>query len=379
MQLIDGSHLSYCTNVHPGENWADTFAALRHSLPRIKAGTRPSGDFGVGLRLSAVAARELEQGDNLAEFQDFLAREDLYVFTLNGFPYGPFHGQAVKEQVYQPDWRCDERVEYTLSLARILARLLPDDLEYGSISTVPGAFKPDVRTIDDQRAMAANLGRVADAFAHLEDQTGRRLILALEPEPMCFLETMDEAIAFFTTHLQGDAAQRRHLGLCLDTCHAAVEFEDADTIIDRVGAAGITIAKVQLSSALDIPAVDTAARTALARFSEDTYLHQTVQHRDGSLTRFLDLPQALDTFTANDAPHWRTHFHVPVFREAMEHFGTTQEFLVRILDRHRATPISAHLEVETYTWGVLPPQFRDMDLETGIGRELEWVLERLGD
>jgi hypothetical protein len=40
MKLEAGIHLAYCTNVHRGETWAETFATLeRHTL----AGAAPGG------------------------------------------------------------------------------------------------------------------------------------------------------------------------------------------------------------------------------------------------------------------------------------------------------------------------------------------------
>jgi hypothetical protein len=171
---------------------------------------------------------------------------------------------------------------------------------------------------------------------------------------------------------------RRHLGVCYDVCHAAVEFEDAAASIAQLRGNGIAIAKLQLSSALRVASFDAASAGQLASFAEPVYLHQVVQRSpDGTLRRFTDLPQALAESAGAAGAEWRVHFHVPVFLEQMEHFGTTQAFLAQILALHRAEPISAHLEVETYTWDVLPAAYRSADLGSAIARELQWVEARL--
>jgi hypothetical protein len=145
-----GSHLGYCTNIHPGESWDEIRANLGRYVPEVKRRVSPDAPFGLGLRLSCLAARQLAGPESLAEFADFLRRESLYVFTINGFPYGPFHGTRVKEDVYLPDWRDEERLEYTNLLADLLAQWVPaGTASGGSISTVPGAFRAATRGTTD--------------------------------------------------------------------------------------------------------------------------------------------------------------------------------------------------------------------------------------
>ena len=198
-QLPGDVHLTYCTNIHAGETWSEVRQSLADHIPQIKAQVSPARPMGIGLRLSAIAAEELGAADALAEFQRFLADHDLYVFTINAFPYGPFHGRPVKEDVYQPDWRMPERLHYSDRAAEILAALLPPGL-VGSISTVPGTFKP-LATAEGVREMAANLTRHAARLVEIGRRTGREIVLALEAEPCCFLEVVDETIAFFHDHL----------------------------------------------------------------------------------------------------------------------------------------------------------------------------------
>lgn len=400
MQLGRDAHLTYCTNVHRGERWAEVKDNLARHVSAVRALVCPDRPFGTGLWLSARAVQELREPAARAELQQLLHDHGLYVFTLNGFPYGAFHGGAIKQRVYEPDWRSDARRAYSDALADLLASLLPDGVD-GSISTLPCAFKPAVHGAADERAIADQLLAHAAHLHALYERTGKRITLALEPEPCCHLETTAEAIAFFDQQLRSDRAlgrlQRlagitagaaadvvqRHLGLCLDTCHAAVEFEDARRLVTDLRAAQIPIAKVQLSSGLRMADVDdpAAARAALSPYLDPVYLHQVVERRGDELHRHLDLPDALDALAAA-APgatrEWRIHFHVPVFLSRMRAFDSTQFFLREVLALQRESPLSAHLEVETYTWDVLPDEARTTDLTHAIARELRFCMDELG-
>jgi hypothetical protein len=392
----DLGHLTYCSNIHPGETWPEVFSNLQRHLPAIKGQVAAGGPLGVGLRLSAIAAESLAEPAAMQGFRDFLDASGLYVFTINGFPYGPFHGVRVKEQVYQPDWQYQERLAYTNLLADLLVELLPGDRALdGSVSTVPGTFKPiaDAPGVVDE--IALNLIQHAAHLVALRERTGRTIALALEPEPYCLLETIEETVAFFEQHLLGraavrelrgltglsageaEAALRRHLGVCYDVCHAAVEFEDPKDSLEALRRAGIGVPKLQLSAALKIAEVGPASAAQLRPFDEPVYLHQVVARQNGELERHLDLPQALGTLDASQGAEWRVHFHVPIFLDRLQHFSTTQDFLREILALHRQQPISPHLEVETYTWDVLPVRYRQEGIASAIARELAWVKDQL--
>jgi len=388
----DLGHLTYCTNIHAGEPLEEVMRGLARHLPAIKTAVAPDRPFGVGLRLGHQAAEGLRDPGALAELKRFLAAGGYYVFTLNGFPYGAFHGRAVKEDAYKPDWGDALRLAYTDHLADILSDLLPAGQD-GSVSTVPCTFKPWAEGRMD--AVTDHLIRHVAHLVGIANKTGQTIALALEPEPCCLLETIDETVEFFNTRLfdrKGvarlaaltglgaaavEAAMRRHIGVCYDVCHAAVEFEDPKASIAKLRAHGILIAKLQLSSALKVAALDAESARHLAAFAEPVYLHQVVQKSKGRLSRFVDLPQALAQADGAAGAEWRVHFHVPVFLERMTHFGTTQSFLAEILALHRAEPISPHLEVETYTWDVLPESYRKADLSSAIARELNWVKAQL--
>lgn len=384
----DLGHLTYCTNIHAGNTWPEVRAGLEKNLPLIRTEVAGKAPFGVGLRLSAAASMALQQPEPRGQLLELLETGNHYVFTLNGFPYGPFHGEQVKAGAYRPDWTSPARLTYTNELADLLADLLPEGL-IGSISTVPGTFKPWAK--GNLSSIAENLiAHVAHLYA-IEARVGRHIALALEPEPCCLLETVEETIQFFNQYLFSSSAcsrlakslgmtkptaegvLRRHLGICYDVCHAAVEFENPTQNIADLDAAGITIAKLQLSSAIRVPEVTPAALDVLSRFDEPVYLHQVVEKRGDQFSRYLDLPEAFAAAADSSNGEWRIHFHVPVFLEQLPGLGTTQYFLREILQLHRSRPLSTHLEVETYTWDVLPPEHRNVTVAGAIARELQWV------
>jgi sugar phosphate isomerase/epimerase len=400
MRIAGGAaHLTYCTNIHPGERWAEVRANVAEHVTAVKRRLGTSRPFGVGLRLSAAAAAELAEPEALAAFRELLRAEGLYVFTINGFPYGPFHGEPVKERVYRPDWIEEERVAYSDQLADLLAKLLPaDDSIEGSISTVPGSFRPRATDAAALGAIASGLIWHAAKLWRLRQEGGPAIGLALEPEPECVMETVADGIAFLQRYLfcragadafaaltgerpaAAEESLRRHVGLCLDACHAAVEFEEPAGAVAAARAAGVRILKLQVSAGLRVVKPDAAKLEALARFAEGVYLHQVVIRRGASLTRVLDLPQALAQAAAADAgDEWRIHFHVPLFREELGPFQSTQPFLAELLALQAATPFTQHLEVETYTWDVLPEEFRREPVTEAIARELRWTLGKLGE
>jgi sugar phosphate isomerase/epimerase len=397
-------HLTYCTNIHPGETWAEVRRSLAGPVCAVKARVSPDAPFAVGLRLSARAATELGAPGEIEELRAFLAEHQLYVPTLNGFPHGVFHGAAVKEAVYLPDWRDPARLAYSDRLAEILAALLPDGLD-GTVSTVPGAFRPLVAGPTDEARIAENLLRHAAHLHRLRERTGKTVALTLEPEPFCHLETVAEAIAFFEAHLltraaaarfadlggasprDAEEAVRRHLGLCLDACHAAVQFEEPAGALDALARAGISVGKIQLSAGLEVDfaaAGGVEARRALLDalrpFAEGVYLHQVVAREGGALRRTLDLPEAIAAAERDPGrlETWRIHFHVPIVREALGPFRSTQADLRALLAILRVRPASAHLEVETYTWEVLPAEHRRESIDDAIARELAWARAELG-
>jgi sugar phosphate isomerase/epimerase len=392
------AHVTYCTNIHPGETWDEVRDNVRTHVQAVKARLAPGAAFGVGLRLSHEAARGLAAPGAVDVFRHELDRLGLYVFTINGFPYGAFHGRPVKEGVYRPDWLEDERLEYSNTLASLLATLLPKGGSVeGSVSTVPGCFRGRANG-DAAAAVAERILRHAAHLWRLREESGVFVGLALEPEPHCLLETTADAAAFFEEHLFGrdsvsafarltglpaaaaEEALHRHLGVCLDACHAAVEFEEPVEAVRRLQAAGIRILKIQVSAGLRIERPDREALAALERFAEPVYLHQVVARQGARLQRYLDLAEAIQAARAvppAGMDEWRVHFHVPLFQEALGPFRTTQPFVAELLRLHARAPITDHLEVETYTWDVLPEEHRQVHVVDAVARELTWTLDVL--
>jgi sugar phosphate isomerase/epimerase len=370
MRLRAGHHLAYSTNVHPGETWDETFKALAKHTLAVRRAIAPHEPFGIGLRLSDRASRELIDPRTLSSFRRWLERNDCYVFTINGFPFGKFHGGPVKERVFAPDWTTSERLEYTNRLFDILATLLPNDCE-GSVSTLPGSFKEFAAGEEQIDAIKRNLWRCVDHIAALSERSGHQLHLGLEPEPFGLFENTAETLRFFERLQSGRAADdrlARHLGVNYDACHFAVEYEDPKKSLTALRAAGIRIGKLHLSSALrTTPSRESSA--LLQPFADHVYLHQVIARTArGDLRRFKDLPIAL---AENEpAAEWRIHFHVPLYAEVKRPLATTIDHVVGVLDWLATTPGScSHLEMETYTWEVLPDHLRRTHLADQITRE----------
>ncbi|MEH1873021.1 metabolite traffic protein EboE [Nostoc sp.] len=394
-------HLTYCSNIHPGESWLEVFANLEKYVLNLKSRLSPTAPFGIGLRLADAAAKELLQNNNLAQFQAWLSQEDLYVFTLNGFPYGGFHRQVVKDQVYAPDWSTQERVDYTLNLAQILATLLPEELD-GGISTLPLSYKPwwqkDQASFETVlKKSCLNIASVVVEMIRICEKTGKILHIDLEPEPDGLIENTSEVIDFYQNwllpiggnylseklNIEQSLAEIKlleHVRVCYDTCHFSVEYEEPQSVFGRLQSAGIKIGKIQISAAIKvkIPA-DVEKRSLIVErlrpFAESTYLHQVIERRsDGTLHHYPDLITALPHLEQSLAQEWRTHFHVPIFIHDYQILQSTQDDIATVLHLLQTNNACSHLEIETYTWDVLPSEMK-IDLLTSIQREYEWVLE----
>jgi len=346
----------------------------------VKALVSPAAPMGVGLWLSVDAVTELVDGKRIDELRDLLAEHGLLAYTFNGFPYGDFHETVVKHRVYEPDWTDPARLAYTCNLAAILTTLLAPGDE-GSVSTLPIGWPSGTRDADRMRTAGAALRELAQHLETLEETTGRLVHVDLEPEPGCLLEFGADVEAFFgrwfPSGADGDRA-RRYLRVCHDVCHAAVMFEEQEAVLRAYAMAGIRVGKVQLSNAVAVDletfATDhgrAAALEALSAFGEDRYLHQTTVNLDGELTCFEDLPAALAAGPRRG--HWRVHYHVPVFLDGFGPLDTTQKQLAECIALAPTLSDVRHYEVETYAWGVLPPELRAADLASGIARELAWV------
>ncbi len=384
MHLRPSFHLAYCTNIHRGESWPETFTALKTHALAVREKVCPGRPFAIGLRLSQQAANQLSDRTARREFRHWLDRNSCYVFTINGFPFGAFHGTRVKEQVYAPDWTTPERAAYTNLLFDLLAEIVPAGVE-GSVSTLPGSFKGFAPDASAQKLMRQNLWQTVEHIARLSQQTGRKLHLGLEPEPLCLLENTAETISFFEqlrTEHPGDSRLDEFLGVNYDCCHLAVEYEEPATALGSLQKAGIRLSKIHLSSALKTRATP-EARNALGAFADDVYLHQVIERDAAGQRRFFrDLPDALQAAQPAlkniPAPEWRIHFHVPLHAATVPPFENTNDHLLGTLDWLANNPAAcSHLEMETYTWEVLPPELKSQKVADQLAAEYVWTLARL--
>ncbi len=366
----DGSvvHLAYCTNVHPAEDVDGVIGQLeRFAAPvRAKLGTER---LGVGLWLAAPAAHELVTDEvAVARLRGALDRLGLEAVTFNGFPYQGFHDEVVKQRVYVPDWTSEERREFTVALARILAQLLPDDVEDGSVSTLPLAWREGFGA-EEARVARRELEATVEDLRRLAGETGKRVRVAVEPEPGCAIET----VAGLVEGIAG--LDEEVVGICLDACHSAVQFESPGEALARLTAAGVPIVKMQASAALRC---EPARIDELADFVEPRFLHQTRTLENAAVLGVDDLDQALDGGLPREE-EWRVHFHVPVHLDGGR---TTQPQLRELLEgtlggEHALTH---HVELETYTWNVMPGGLRpdaDAALVDGLAHELSWLTGEL--
>jgi hypothetical protein len=386
-------HLTYCMNIHPGEFWVDQLAAIQDKAAVLRQMIKPDDWFGLGLRLGAQAVADLAADPELRRGAlDVFSQNQLYPFTVNAFPYGRFHAGAVKENVYAPDWRTPERLNYTFDVCDILSEWLPEGVD-GSISTVPCSFKSWIHDRAAVSVIAQNLAAVVAYLAAVREDTGKEIHLGLEPEPSCYLETTEETVRFFKEVMwtegveevkrirkcytkEAEAMIRRHLGVCFDTCHVALQFEEPAAALKTYISEGIRISKVQLSSAL-VGLNTEEARDALRAFAEPTYLHQVkVQDAEGMVHSWVDLPEALaDLESRPSSDEIRVHFHVPLFFTQAGPLTSTSGTLCPAFFKEIHRNATTHLEIETYTFDVLPKQIHPGDIVRSISREYMWVME----
>lgn len=397
MKLAEG-HLTYCTNIHAGESWTDHFESLKKKFPLIKSQISVAQPMGIGLRLSHEASKDLQDKVKLEGFKDWLEENNAYVFTLNGFPYGDFHHAVVKDHVHVPDWTTVERLEYTITLFEILSKLLPEGMD-GGVSTSPLSyrhwFSSDADSVKAMQVATGNIISVLEKLFLFKKDRGVVMHLDIEPEPDGLLETGREFIDWYQNMLLPMARKelslkhnlheeeiskvlREHICLCYDICHFAIGYESHQDVLEELANNKIRVGKIQISAALksDLPADPDSKKLiagAFAAFNEPTYLHQVVARRnDNGLIRYRDLPDALEDIQNPDVEEWRAHFHVPVFLEDLGLLKSTQNDIIEVLKIQGTNPFTNHLEVETYTWEVLPDKLK-VPIDQSISRELNWV------
>ncbi|MGD9613700.1 MAG: metabolite traffic protein EboE [Kiritimatiellia bacterium] len=351
--------IPYCLNVHPAADGRQVKRALAVHALAVKNLVAPDRPFPLSLHLGYRAAMDLASPRRRAAFRDWLRRHDCFIAGVNAFPFGPFHAATVKTAVYRPDWRSADRLAYTLLVARLLADLVPEKAAV-TLTTVPGGWRPDWKTPADRRRALKHLARAAAGCRELFETTGRRIRIAVEPEPGCAWDLFDPQVE----------AAGPEIGWCLDACHAAVEFRSIENLAWR------RIVRVQLSAAIECDNVP-AARAALAPFVEPRYLHQTRATLDGELIgAWPDLAPALKALPRlPEKAIVRTHYHVPLTWNGTGPLRSTRANLTpAFFSNARKT----FCEVETYTHAIVPRALRPRTLDRACAAELAWAAARYG-
>jgi sugar phosphate isomerase/epimerase len=370
--------LGYCANVHPGPGLARLLDGVMATAPAVAASLREDGSLGerdpfpIGLWLSDEASRELAQPGEAEALRDRLRRRGIVVGGLNGFPFGDFHDRIVKHAVYEPHWADPRRLDFTVRLAEVLARLVPEGTVSSGVTTVPIGWRAAFEDAGRVEAAKSSLAEAIEALRAIRDQTGVLVHLDLEPEPGCLLERASEAAEFIASvhERAGTPEAREFLRVCHDVCHAAVLFEEQEASLAAYRERGVKVGRVQISSAIAFDGTANDFRL-LRPFDEPRWLHQTaVLEGNGRVHFYEDLPKAID-----EAPEgfWRIHFHVPVFAASLGKVETTREEIAECLGALRVDDGCDFLEVETYAWSALPPSLRPTSLETGIAEEIRYV------
>ncbi|MCW7467178.1 metabolite traffic protein EboE [Leptospira levettii] len=393
-------HVTYCSNIHLGESWEDHFEELKTYLPKIKTQFSPNEPFGIGLRLSNEASVSLSQSDTLFEWKKWLKQESMYVISINGFPYGGFHSEVVKEGVYHPDWSTLERYEYTKRLFFLLNEMLPEG-EEGGVSTPPLSYlyfdSNETDLVKRKKNCTHYIIQTLVDLIRIKKKESRILHLDIEPEPDGFLGTFVNLVHWYENELlpmaipilnqefgfdEGIAIQntKEHIRFCFDVCHLAVTHEINDVLFSELKRTGIKVGRIQVSSALKVDFSESieGKLKLLKPFDEKKYLHQVVAvKQNGTKLSFKDLGEAILN-GAEMGEEWRIHFHVPIFLNSYGEFLSTQEELLTVLKMQKQFPFTNVLEIETYTWNVLPTPLQ-ISLESSIIRELDWLKTNLSE
>lgn len=387
--------LGYCSNIHPGEIWVEHFEHLKTNIPLVKAKVSPNQPMGLGLRIADLASKDLLDERYFSELKNWLEKEDLYVYTLNGFPFGGFHDTIVKDHVHTPDWTNASRKEYTLRLADLLSNLLPERIKEAGISTSPLSYRfwwKDSKALTQaiEKSTLA-LIEVVEELNKIHQKTGKNIHIDIEPEPDGILENHAEFLDWYLNTLlplakkqltpkglgndQIETLIKNHIQICFDICHFGVSYDNPKKCIEELNQHGIKVGKIQISSALrvDLRQNSNEKLAKLKQYQEPVYLHQVkAKLVAGGYQQFRDLDEAFDHYEEGLFEEWRIHYHVPLFLENYGLLGSTQKEIKDTLAVQKTSPFSQQMEIETYTWGVLPSEFQ-VPIHESIIREIEWV------
>lgn len=393
--------LTYCSNIYSADTWKDIFINLKKNIPKISSKFSSNKAFGIGLRLSNNAATQLLENDNIITFQQWLNDNNYYVATINGFVYGTFYNTEVKDKVYEPNWTTIERANFNLTLIEILSKLCPKGGDIG-FSTSPlgykfGLHKKNNESLNDLTVQYLLV--LIKKLVDIEKKECKTIHIDFEPEADCLLENIYDVVNFFEKFLLTNVAFKltkelnvtlneaksyilKHFRICYDICHQAVQFEDHTKNFEILNTSGIKIGKIQLSSALEINVKKNNLNNLiidLNKFKDKVYLHQVViKNLDGSFHKYRDLPEALENFDNSNESFWRIHYHLPIFAEKYNNFFTTSKEIQTVINFLKSSSITSCLEIETYTWEILPEELK-LNLIESIVREYKWIIKQFNE
>lgn len=393
---------AFCSNLLPQESLDDLLPALL----TFAKGVRQQSEvplLGIDLRLGLQAITQANQRSDLADWRQRFQEAGLVITTLNAFPLLPFQSDVVKDQAYRPDWGSTDRLKASISAIAIADQLSHEADEICTISTLPGSYRPWAEAEADPLTMARHLGQWVVAAWHHRQRGGRRVVLAIEPEPCCSWGSGAELAQFWQTYgqhtlsqvcqdlhstIDGQTAINEHLACCWDTCHASVVFEDQAGAIAALSHLGLAPLKVQYSAAPGAaPPLSAAGIAALVALDEPRFCHQVgIRDQASHITVLPDLSHLaawharLSAAEQQSLAAIRTHFHIPIHRdpdspELASTIADSRLGLAAAL-RHGAR----HVSVETYTWSLRAAHGEDPIAGTAAEiRHLQQTLNDLGE
>jgi sugar phosphate isomerase/epimerase len=402
--MLSNATVGYSTNVHPGDSLEELWASLEDAEV-VRHLVDPKRPLPIELRLSLPVTQAMARDRGLvAGLATSLRDRGLRAVSVSAFSPLPFHGQPVKENAYLPRWDQEERVVFSQQVADVLAGFGPPDEPFLSFSTLAGVLKHHVTSRDTDAAIARNMARVALHCHRVAQRTGRKIVMALEPEPGLTYETTDEVIAFFRGPLDraftetlapetvgpttAVALGRELVGVNFDFCHQSIEYEDNPASLRRLVDAGIRLYKCHAANAMRVvdPLNSDKAMDALEPFTESIFPHQVVgADWNGRRVFFcMDLPYLYTEagrkeMAATGVREIRIHYHVPVFGNFSPDIDTTIEGTWAGISAFRTLAPQAPIIVECYTWTEQGGEQDDRRrwIQEGLAREVRTVHETI--
>ncbi len=376
MKISNTQHLCYCLNIfRPFKSPAELDILFKKIKALKKELSQPDSEsFAIGIWVNKNFLAFLEEQKNLNTLKEKMEQEKIYTYSFNVFPFEQFHDASIKEKVYFPDWMENARVDFTCRAARLLSRLIPDEVQ-GSLSTVPGTYTDKISK-HNLSVIQKNFLKTGQFLASLFQDTGKKILLAVEPEPDCLWSSARDFTDFYSTHLAEFPNKAEYIGICYDTAHHELAEDGPGKQFDYCIINNVNIAKIQFSSALGSP--ENSSKDELAKFADEVYLHQTKIFKNNKIiAKFADLPHALAKADRN--LHWKIHYHIPLYVNKMPHGLIAEKHeLETVLKKCKEKPeICSNLEIETYTYDILPNNVKISPIEKSMAEEYSFIINKI--